>query len=214
MTPSCSSSAPIWREIADWLSFSPSPACVKLPASATAWKMRSLSQSITLPPAPPPYSAACAEPRLLGRQPLLGLERGHAAGAGRRHGLAEDLVLHVARRVDALDVGRRRIGPGQQIALAVHGELALEQLGVGRMADGDEHAVGRQRALGAGLDVAQPHRLDQRRRRASRPVISSSTVSQSTVTLGFLNSRSCRIFSARKLSRRWTRVTFDAWCVR
>ena len=31
MTPSCSSSAPIWREIADWLSFSVSPAWVKLP---------------------------------------------------------------------------------------------------------------------------------------------------------------------------------------
>ena len=28
--------APIWRDIADWLSFSVSPACVKLPASATA----------------------------------------------------------------------------------------------------------------------------------------------------------------------------------
>ena len=50
MTPSCSSSAPIWREIADWLSFKVSPACVKLPASATAWKIRSLSQSMTLPP--------------------------------------------------------------------------------------------------------------------------------------------------------------------
>ena len=33
---------------------------------------------------------------------------------------------------------------------------------------------------------------------AVSPMISSSTVSQSTVTLGFLNSRSCRIFSARK----------------
>ncbi len=63
MTPSCSSSAPIWREIADWLSFSDSPAWVKLPASATAWKIRSLSQSIIscLPClAPAAYSAACA----------------------------------------------------------------------------------------------------------------------------------------------------------
>ena len=40
-----SSSALIWRLIADWLSRKVSPACVKLPASATAWKIRSLSQS-------------------------------------------------------------------------------------------------------------------------------------------------------------------------
>ena len=61
MTPSCSSRAPIWREIADWLSFNDSPACVKLPASATAWKIRSLSQSISSPPVGcTAYSAACA----------------------------------------------------------------------------------------------------------------------------------------------------------
>ena len=41
-----SSSAEIWRDTADWLRLSVSPACVKLPASATAWKTRSLSQSI------------------------------------------------------------------------------------------------------------------------------------------------------------------------
>ena len=35
-TWSASSSAEIWRETADWLRFSVSPACVKLPASATA----------------------------------------------------------------------------------------------------------------------------------------------------------------------------------
>ena len=44
-----SSSAEICRETADWLRFSVSPAWVKLPASATAWKTRSLSQSIAGP---------------------------------------------------------------------------------------------------------------------------------------------------------------------
>ena len=39
--------AEIWRDTADWLRFSVSPACVKLPASATAWNTRSLSQSIS-----------------------------------------------------------------------------------------------------------------------------------------------------------------------
>ncbi len=46
------------------------------------------------------------------------------------------------------------------------------------------------------------------------PTISCSVVSHSTLTLGFLNNLSCRIFSARKLSRRWISVTFEAWCVR
>src|SRR4051812_23813001 len=103
MTPSCSSSAPIWRDMADWLSFSPSPACVKLPASATAWKMRSLSQSINVASCAAALLRGVRHPRLLHCQPLLGLERGHAARAGCRHGLAEDLVLHVAGRIDALD---------------------------------------------------------------------------------------------------------------
>jgi hypothetical protein len=44
-TCSDSSKAWIWRDTADWLRFSVSPAWVKLPASATAWKTRSLSQS-------------------------------------------------------------------------------------------------------------------------------------------------------------------------
>ncbi len=41
-----SSSARICRLTADWLRCSVSPAWVRLPASATAWKIRSLSQSI------------------------------------------------------------------------------------------------------------------------------------------------------------------------
>ncbi len=146
-----------------------SPACVKLPASATAWKIRSLSQSISI--ASLAFASArllfggLREPCLLCRQPFLGLERRHAAGAGGRHGLPENLVLHVTGRVDAFDIGRGRIGLGDQIALAVHRELALEQLGVGRVADGDEHAVGGKLALRARLHVAHAHALDQRRRR-------------------------------------------------
>src|SRR5438046_2299311 len=42
------------------------------------------------------------------------------------------------------------------------------------------------------------------------PTTSSSTVCHRTEIFGFLNSRSCRILSARKLSRRWTRVTLLA----
>ena len=67
--------------------------------------------------------------------------------------------------------------------------------------------------LGAGLDVAQPHALTSGAGLALAQDL-LERVSQSTVTLGFLNSRSCRIFSARNVSRRWIRVTFEAWWVR
>ena len=44
--PRDSSRVLIWRETADWLSFRFFPASVRLPASATAWKILSLSQSV------------------------------------------------------------------------------------------------------------------------------------------------------------------------
>ena len=70
--------------------------------------------------APPSvYSAALRDAALQGGEEILGLERGHAAHAGGRHGLAENLVLDVARGKDAGDVGRSGIGPRQHIALAV-----------------------------------------------------------------------------------------------
>ena len=39
------------------------------------------------------------------------------------------------------------------------------------------------------------------------PMTSSTTLSQMTSIFGFLNRRSCRIFSARRKSRRWISVT-------
>ena len=49
---------------------------------------------------------------------------------------------------------------------------------------------------------------------APPPTISSTTLSQTTLILGFANSRACRIFSARSASRRWMSVTLSAWWVR
>src|SRR5690606_20439645 len=46
---------------------------------------------------------------------------------------------------------------GDDIALLVHLHLALEELGVGRVADGDEYAVGAELPGGAVLHVAQGH---------------------------------------------------------
>ena len=91
----------------------------------------------------------------------------------------------------------RRIGPGHDIAVLVERELALEQFGHRRVADGDEDAVAGELAALAGLDVAQAHARDMRRRCRS-PRISSTTLSQITRIFGLANSRACRIFSARK----------------
>src|SRR5579871_1933014 len=171
-----SSSALIWRLTADWLRFSPSPAWVKLPASATDRKTRSLSQSIPLPSrstrlvstrasfcrgAVPTALFGCPDgPRLLEREEALGLERAHAAHAGGGDRLAEHLVLDVARREHAGHVGRRRIRRRADVALGVHVELAAKQLGRRRVADRHENALDRKLVERAGLDVLQAHRGD------------------------------------------------------
>ena len=54
------------------------------------------------------------------------------------------MILHVARGKHARDAGRRRIavdsGVGHDVAV-VHRELTLEQRGVRRVADRDEHPL-------------------------------------------------------------------------
>jgi hypothetical protein len=49
-------------------------------------------------------------------EPALGLDRGHAAGAGGGDGLAVDLVLNVAAGEDAFDASARRAGVGEDVA--------------------------------------------------------------------------------------------------
>src|SRR5579883_1311829 len=161
-----SSSALICRLTADWLSLSTSPAWVKLPASATAWNTVSLSQSIPLPRFVASgfvASGAGAAARravsfggtalnlfLMGGEEALGFQGRHAAHPRRRHGLAEHLVLDVAGGEDAGNVGRGAVGRGHDVALRVHGELALEEGGRRLVADGDEDAVDGQLLRGAG----------------------------------------------------------------
>ena len=86
----------ICRLTADWLMCSVSPACVKLPAAAAAWKILSLSQSMGL-------RAFLVDRALFGGlgevergEVALRFERGHAPHAGCGHGLSEYVVLHVA----------------------------------------------------------------------------------------------------------------------
>src|SRR5205085_11403621 len=97
-TPSSDSSAETWRETADCDSPSCSPACVKLPASAAAWKTLSLSQSMLVRT----FMVARSLRRdrrcdfALRRQEPLRLERRHAALPGRGDRLAIDVVGDVA----------------------------------------------------------------------------------------------------------------------
>src|SRR5688500_16675517 len=75
-------------------------------------------------------------------EPALGLDGGHAAGAGRGDGLPVVAVLHIAAGEDALDVGARGARLRLEVAGLVRLQDALEELGVGRVADGDEEAGG------------------------------------------------------------------------
>ena len=56
-------------------------------------------------------------------EPALGFDRGHAAGAGGGHGLAVDVVLHVAGGEHAFDAGLRGAGLGADVAVLVELEL-------------------------------------------------------------------------------------------
>ena len=89
-------------------------------------------------------------------QPLVDLERRHAARPRGGDRLAEHLVLHVAGGKHALDRGSRAARLRQDVALCVHRHLSGEDRRVRRMADGDEHSVNRQPIERAGLHVAEP----------------------------------------------------------
>ena len=78
------------------------------------------------------------------RQPLLAVERRHAAGAGGGDGLAIDVVDGIAAGEDALDVRGRRVRMRQaDVAALIELELPRVGLRVRRVADGDEEALRR-----------------------------------------------------------------------
>src|SRR5581483_2723399 len=134
-----SSSELICRLTADCERFSVSPAWVKLPASATAWKILSLSQSIMdcpfygpgerhNAPSGPTSFRRLGGLMLVGGEETLGLQRRHAAHAGGGHRLAEHLVLHVAGGEHAGNLGRGAVRLGEEITFVVERQLALEEL--------------------------------------------------------------------------------------
>src|SRR5215469_5069515 len=147
-----SSSALPCRLTADWLSVSIWPACVKLPAEATAWKIRSLSQSISL--------SLRRWTLMRARQKALGLKLRHAAHAGGRHCLPENPVLHVTGGKDAWHARARRIGRRADVAFAIHVELTAKNFGCRRVADGDEQTVDRKRVRRAVLETSHSNAFD------------------------------------------------------
>ncbi len=85
----------------------------------------------------------------------LGVDGGHAAGAGGGDRLAVDVVGDVAAGEDARDLGGGRARLHLQVAGGVHVEQAPEQLGVRLVADGDEEAARRHLADRVVARVAQ-----------------------------------------------------------
>src|SRR5271169_2952115 len=225
-TVSSCSNALTWRETADCDNPSCSPAWVKLPASAAAWKTFSLSQSminqnrgceipwmaaardVAASPERSGVAIRCRScgtgiPRglfgggavdLAGGEKALRLQRRHAPHPRRGHRLAVHVVGDVAGREHARHRGGGR-GRGLDVAGRLHLDLAGEQFGGRRVADGEEHAVGANGGMRAGFDVAQ---LDLRDlARMLRTADLRHLVVQITWILGCLNRRSCRMRSAR-----------------
>src|SRR3954470_3976425 len=101
---------------------------------------------------------------LVGFEPPFGIECSHATRAGGGDGLAVGVVLDVAAGEDALDVGGGgALGQaGDEVAGVLHRELALEQVGVGEVPDGDEEAGHGQRRQLVGHEVTNLKTLDLR----------------------------------------------------
>ena len=108
----------------------------------------------------PPSSFAGASHQPFVLKIFLRIQRGHAARAGTGDGLAIDVILHVPGGEYARDAGGGGIaveaGLGGDIAV-FHGEFASEDVGVGLVADGDEHALQIFLNGRAGFDVFDAH---------------------------------------------------------
>ena len=149
-------------------------------------------------------------PSVGGFQPTLAVDGRHAPGSGGRDCLAVGVVLHVAAGEHARHVGLGRSWLGDEVAVVVHVEDALEQVGVGSVPDGHEQPGDGQASVTSSVSTLRttaPSNLVS-------PTRSSTTEFHMNSILGLLNARSCMIFEARSVSRRWIKVTFDANLVR
>src|SRR5471030_889144 len=100
--------------------------------------MQSAEQGVGIAPCTP------GSPLLQVVQVFFRVQCRHAARAGAGHGLAINVVLHVARREYAGYAGGGRIAlvtaAGEDVAV-LHFELPLEDLRIGCVADGDEQSM-------------------------------------------------------------------------
>src|SRR5271165_4726660 len=119
-----------------------SPACVKLPASAAAWKIRSLSQSMASPNAQPPLLLRRLRERFQAREIALRIEGGHTAHPRRGDSLPVDIVSDVAGSEYARDVRGRRFRRGHDIAARCRLDLILKNRGRGLMTYCNKDAIG------------------------------------------------------------------------
>src|SRR3954447_15105977 len=106
-------------------------------------------------PRPVAHSAPAARSVMV-LEPALGIDRRHAARPGRGDGLAVDVILHVATGEHPGDVrrGRALAETRDEVAVVFHRQLALEQVGVGHVPDGNEQPGEVEVAFLAGLGVA------------------------------------------------------------
>src|SRR6476646_340131 len=114
-----------------------------VPLVVTHLAKRGLSESLRSVARSMEYDYARVNPQrlvLVLFQELFRIESGHATGARGSDGLAVAMVLHVTSDENAGNGGQAAVF-GEEIAVAVHRELALEDGGVRIVADGHEDSV-------------------------------------------------------------------------
>src|SRR5476651_2413927 len=119
--------------------------------------MQSAEQGVSIAPCTP------GSPLIQVVQVFFRVQRRHAARAGAGHGLAIYVVLYVSRREYAGYAGGGRIAlvtaAGEDVAV-LHFELPLEDLRIGRVADGDEQSMNPEVLGNAALGVLDAYSGD------------------------------------------------------
>ena len=72
-------------------------------------------------------------------QPTLSIDGGHASRGRSGDGLPIGVVLDVTTGEHAIHVGGRTVRTGHQVARLVHVQNPAEQVGIGAVANGNEH---------------------------------------------------------------------------
>ena len=90
---------------------------------------------------------------------MLRLQSGLAAGPNRGGDLLVDRIAHIPGGPHPFDAGPL-VGVGHDVAVVIQLQLAAQKVGVGHIADGDEHPFGGEQAFFAGFDVAHPEAGD------------------------------------------------------